>query len=491
MNRSITRVAIVALLLLAAVVVATTYWQTWAVGGLNDRQDNAIQRVAQLSVERGKIIAGDGRTVMATNIARTIGDQTLYFRRYPTGRLLSNVIGYSTQARSRTGLERSQNDYLTAANSGLDTLVDRLSGATVKGNDLHLTVRPGAQYLAERALAGKCGSVVALDPRTGRILVMATSPGYNPNQVEQDYSKIAATQAPCTPPAPLLNRATAGLYTPGSTFKLITMAAALDSGAFGPDSHFDDPGFCMEYGKKVSNYADQNGPEVFGKVTLTDALVHSINAVFCEIGKQLGPKTIIAYAKRFGFYSVPPLETPAGERAASGLYNGSTLYQPKSNSDVDPGRFAFGQERLLVTPLQMAMVAGAIGNGGIVMRPYVIDHITSPEGKLLSATRREELGPAIKPETAGKLTEMMEQVVTRGTGGNARIPGVRVAGKTGTAETAVPHVNTTWFVAFAPADDPRIAIAVVLESQRSTGGATAAPIARAIMQALLRRTPNS
>ena len=491
MNRSITRVAIVALLLLAAVVVATTYWQTWAVGGLNDRQDNAIQRVAQLSVERGKIIAGDGRTVMATNIARTIGDQTLYFRRYPTGRLLSNVIGYSTQARSRTGLERSQSDYLTAANSGLDTLVDRLSGATVKGNDLHLTVRPGAQYLAERALAGKCGSVVALDPRTGRILVMATSPGYNPNQVEQDYSKIAATQAPCTPPAPLLNRATAGLYTPGSTFKLITMAAALDSGAFGPDSHFDDPGFCMEYGKKVSNYADQNGPEVFGKVTLTDALVHSINAVFCEIGKQLGPKTIIAYAKRFGFYSVPPLETPAGERAASGLYNGSTLYQPKSNSDVDPGRFAFGQERLLVTPLQMAMVAGAIGNGGIVMRPYVIDHITSPEGKLLSATRREELGPAIKPETAGKLTEMMEQVVTRGTGGNARIPGVRVAGKTGTAETAVPHVNTTWFVAFAPADDPRIAIAVVLESQRSTGGATAAPIARAIMQALLRRTPNS
>ena len=491
MNRSITRVAVVALLLLAAVVVATTYWQTWAVGGLNDRQDNAIQRVAQLSVERGRIIAGDGRTVMATNIARKVGDQTLYFRRYPTGRLLSNVIGYSTQARSRTGLERSQNDYLTAANSGLDTLVDRLSGSTVKGNDLHLTVRPGAQYLAERALAGKCGSVVALDPRTGRILVMATSPGYNPNQVEQDYSKIAATQAPCTPPAPLLNRATAGLYSPGSTFKLITTAAALDSGAFGPDSHFEDPGYCIEYGKKVSNFTDQNGPEVFGKVTLTDALVHSINAVFCEIGKQLGPKTIIAYAKRFGFYSVPPLETPAGERAASGLYNGSTLYQPKSNSDVDPGRFAFGQERLLVTPLQMAMVAGAIGNGGILMRPYVIDHITSPEGKLLSATRREELGPAIKPETAGKLTEMMEQVVTRGTGGNARIPGVRVAGKTGTAETAVARVNTAWFVAFAPADDPRIAIAVVLESQRSTGGATAAPIARTIMQALLRRTPNS
>ena len=491
MNRSITRVAVVALLLLAAVVVATTYWQTWAVGGLNDRQDNAIQRVAQLTVERGRIIAGDGRTVMATNVAKEVGDQTLYFRAYPTGRLLSNVIGYSTQARSRTGLERSQNDYLTAANAGLGTLADRLSGSTVKGNDLHLTVRPGAQYLAEQALAGRCGSAVALDPRTGRVLVMATSPGFNPNQVEKDFSKIAATKAPCTPPAPLLNRATAGLFTPGSTFKLITMAAALDSGAYGPDSSFHDLGYCIEYGKKVSNYSDQNGPEVFGKVTLTDALVHSINSVFCEIGKELGPKTILSYAKRFGFYSVPPLETPAGERAASGLYNGSTLYQPKSNSDVDPGRFAFGQERLLVTPLQMAMVVGAIGNGGIVMRPHVIDHITSPEGKLLTATRREELGPAIKPETAAKLTEMMEQAVSRGTGGNARIPGVRVAGKTGTGETAVPGVNTTWFVAFAPADNPTVAVAVVLEGQRGTGGATAAPIAKTIMQALLRRTPNS
>ncbi len=193
MNRSITRVAVVALLLLAAVVVATTYWQTWAVGGLNDRQDNAIQRVAQLTVERGRIIAGDGRTVMATNVAKEVGDQTLYSRTYPTGRLLSNVIGYSTQARSRTGLERSQNDYLTAANAGLGTLADRLSGSMVKGNDLHLTVRPGAQYLAEQALAGRCGSAVALDPRTGRVLVMATSPGFNPNQVEKDFSKIAAT----------------------------------------------------------------------------------------------------------------------------------------------------------------------------------------------------------------------------------------------------------------------------------------------------------
>ena len=183
MNTSITRVAIFALLLLTAVVAATTYWQTWAVGGLNERQDNAIQRVAQLTVKRGRILAADG-TLMATNVEKKVGDRTLYLRTYPTGRLLSNVVGYSTQAHSRTGLERSENDYLTAANSGINTLVDRLSGATVTGNDLHLTVQPNAEYLAEQALAGKCGSAVALDPRTGKVLVMATSPGYNPNQVE-------------------------------------------------------------------------------------------------------------------------------------------------------------------------------------------------------------------------------------------------------------------------------------------------------------------
>lgn len=490
MNRSITRVSVVALILLAAVVAATTYWQTWAVGGLEERQDNAIQRVAQLTVERGKIYSADG-TLMATNVEKRVGDQTLYLRTYPTGKLASNVVGYSTQARSRTGLERTQNDYLTAANAGLDTVLDRLSGSTVTGNDLHLTLEADAQFVAERELAGKCGSAVALDPRTGRVLVMASAPGYNPNQIEKDYSKIERIEAPCEPPAPLLNRATAGLFTPGSIFKVITTAAALDSGTYGPASRFNDQGFCTVYGKKVFNYADQNGPEKFGNVTLTESLVHSINSVYCDIGKKLGPKAILSYAKRFGFYSVPPLETPTSERAPSGLYNGSELFQPESDSEVDPGRFAFGQERLLVTPLQMAMMMGAVGNGGIVMKPHVVDRVTSPEGKLVSATRREELGPAIKPETAGQLTEMLEQAVERGTGGNARIPGVRVAGKTGTAETGIPGVNTTWFVAFAPAEDPRIAIAVVLQNQRGTGGGTAAPIVKTIMQALLRSTAKS
>jgi peptidoglycan glycosyltransferase len=282
-----------------------------------------------------------------------------------------------------------------------------------------------------------------------------------------------------------LNRATQGLYAPGSTFKLVTATAALDTGTFTPFSTFYDPGYCVEYGKPVYNFADQSGPERFGNVNFTQGLEHSVNSVFCNIGKKLGAIRILDYAKRFGFYEKPPLETPSGERFASGLYKGGRLYFPKQNFQADPGRLAFGQERLAVTPLQMAMVAAGIANGGVVMKPSVVDSIVAPGGKVIERRRPEELGRAMKPETATELTKMMELVVTSGTGTAAQIPGVRVAGKTGTAETGRSDRNTTWFVAFAPADKPRVAVAVALENQTSTGGRTAAPIARAIMQALL------
>jgi peptidoglycan glycosyltransferase len=321
------------------------------------------------------------------------------------------------------------------------------------------------------------------------VLVMATSPTYNPNLVEHDFGAIDRTQAQCSGPAPLLNRATAGLYQPGSSFKLVTAAAALDSGAFTPDSRFDDPGYCTEYGQPVKNFADQNGPEVFGNVTLAQGLQHSINSVFCNVGKQLGALKILEYAKRFGFYSTPPLETPPDERLASGLYNpNGKLFYPKHDYQVDPGRLAFGQERLGVTPLQMAMVAAAIGNSGVVMQPYVVDRIVKPGGGVLQTTKPKEFGRAISPRTAGELTTMMESVVTGGTGTNAQIPGVRVAGKTGTAETGKTGINTAWFVCFAPADHPRIAVAVTLENQlHKTGGEVAAPIAKILLEALLKQ----
>jgi penicillin-binding protein A len=488
MNRQITRLALVGLALIAALIVATTYWQTWAAAGLADRQDNEIQRVAQFSIKRGVIRAADG-TILAANRKKRVAGQTLYFRRYPQGGLFAHVVGYSTQSRSRSGIEASENDYLTGSNANLDTIVkttlDRLRGATIKGNDLWLTLRPGAQRIAMEQLAGKCGSAVALDPRTGAVLVMASRPTYDPNLVEKNFAAISHIQAACTPAAPLLNRATDGLFVPGSSFKPVTAAAALDSGRYTINSSFNDPGYCIEYGKQVHNFADQNGPEHFGTVSFLTALEHSINAVFCDIGKAIGAKAILDKAKEFGFYADPPLETPSNERSPSGLYNGSHLFSPtKPEFQVDPGRLAFGQERMLATPLQMAMVAAGVANHGVVMKPYVVGRVTAPGGGVVTRTHPHEYKRAMKPGTARDLTQMMEAVVTGGTGTAAQLPGIRVAGKTGTAETG-GTLNTTWFIAFAPADAPRVAVAVALQDQTGAGGTTAAPIARAIMQALL------
>jgi penicillin-binding protein A len=490
MNTQVSRLSLAALALIVALIVATTYWQTWASAGLADRQDNAIQRVAQFTIKRGRIYAAGKRPLLAGNVRRRVKGQTLYFRRYPTRGLFAHIVGYSTQVRSRAGLERSLNDYLTAANTNLNTVVktalDKLRGQTVTGNDVILTLNARAQNVALHALAGRCGAAVALEPRTGRVLVAATSPTYDPNLVERNYRRAVRSGGRC---GALLNRVTSGLYVPGSTFKVVTAAAALDSGKFSLGSTFYDPGYCVEYGKHVQNY-DTSRP--FGTVTFLQAMQHSINSVFCEIGKRLGARTLVRYAKRFGFYSLPPLETPDDERSASGLYRAGRLFQPKNDFQVDPGRLAFGQERLAVTPLQMAMVAAAVANRGVVMRPHVVERIVMPSGSTVTRTRPEALGRAIKPSTAAALTQMMEAVVSGGTGTAAQIPGVRVAGKTGTAETGVQGRNTTSFVAFAPADAPRVAVAVILENQTGTGGLTAAPVAKTIMEALLgvRRSPN-
>jgi peptidoglycan glycosyltransferase len=214
--------------------------------------------------------------------------------------------------------------------------------------------------------------------------------------------------------------------------------------------------------------------------------------VFCNIGKALGAKRILEQARKFGFYDRPPLETPDGERLPSGLYRGGELWFPTRDPDVDAGRMAFGQERMLVTPLQMAMVAGGIGNAGIVMRPWVVEKVVSPQGKTVARTERTQLGRAVGPVNARDIGEMMVSAVEGGTGTSARISGYRVGGKTGTAETGVPGRNTTWFIAFAGrrGQRPEVAIAVALEGQSSTGGATAAPIARTVMQALLNGSSN-
>jgi peptidoglycan glycosyltransferase len=480
--------------LLAALIVGTTYWQTWAAGGLAARQDNAIERVAQFEVKRGLIYAADGKTILAANVRKKAAGQTLFFRRYPTHGFASQAIGYSTASRSRAGLEQEENAYLTASNQDLgtffSTLGDRLKGTTITGNNVvtNLLVRP--QRLAQNLLRGKCGAAVLMNPTTGAVYVMASSPTYDPNLMEQagGYAKIESTKAQCHPSAPLLNRATQGLYPPGSTFKTITAAAALDNHVFGSYSGFNDPGYCTEYGKPVYNANDQSGPERFGNITLFDAYVHSVNAVYCQIGQKVGAAKILEEAKKFGFYSLPPLETPSDSRSASGLYNRGKLWYPKNPAfDVDPGRLAFGQERMLVTPLQMAMVAATIANGGAQMEPHLVKAVRTPSGSRIYRPSPHRLRYATSPKTAAAIRDMMVGVVQRGTGTNAQIPGVTVAGKTGTAEISANSKNyDAWFIFFAPAEHPVVAGAVIVESQpNGFGGAVAAPIAKALMQATL------
>ena len=494
MNKQISRISLIALGLLAALVVATTYWQAWQAPSLAARQDNSIERVAQFQIKRGLIYASDGKTILATNVKRKSGSQTLYFRHYPTGGFASQTVGYSTQGRSRAGLERSQNGYLTASNANLGTIwskiTDQLKGTTITGNNVTLNLKVGAQKVAESALRGSCGAAVALNPKTGQVYVMASSPSYNPNLIESNKGFASILKAPSACPgssSALLNRATQGLYPPGSTFKTVTAAAALDDKVFNPDSTFFDPGYCTEYGQKVSNALnpDQTA-ESYGHVSFLQAYQHSINAVFCNIGQAVGAKRLTDKAKQFGLYSKPPIELPASEVEASGEFDFRHHRTFDDPGKMDPGRLAFGQDKLLVTPLQMALVAAGVANNGTIMAPHLVKEVRGPDGSIVTKVKPSVWKHAMTPQTAATLNQFMQAVVTGGTGTNAAIPGIKVAGKTGTAETGRNHVYDAWFIFFAPADNPQVAGAVLLENQANGfGGAVAAPIAKQIMQAIL------
>jgi penicillin-binding protein A len=493
MNKQLRHLSVVALILLATLIVSTTYWQTWAKADLAARKGNSIALVYRLTIDRGKFLAFG--TLLATNRRHHKHGITTYTRHYPQNDLAPQVVGYSTNAGTTTGLEQSLNDYLTGANTNLSNTLkqelDKLGGQTVHGDDVILTLRPAIQRLALNELAGRCGAVVVLDAKTGAVITMASSPTYNANliTVPGGYQKITKIKGSCGDSSALVNNATAGLYPPGSTFKMVTAAAALDSGAYTPSSHFYDPGYCTEYGQHVSNAGnpDQTGAEAFGNVTLAQGFEHSINSVFCNVGKHIGGEKILEYAKRFGFYSLPPLETPPTERLASGLYKNGRLFDPSNESQIDPGRLAFGQFSMLATPLQMAMVGQTIANGGEELQPHLVDRILAPDGSLVTETTPQVLGHPIKPQTAAELNQMMQLVVQGGTAATVGFPpGLKVAGKTGTAELGLGSVYDAWFVCFAPADHPRYVVAVVVEKQPNGFGASiSAPIAKAILEKLL------
>jgi penicillin-binding protein A len=481
-SQPIMRLFGVIVLLFVVLVAWTSRWSVFEAKGLRDSALNKRPLFAALQVKRGSILADDGSV-----IARSVhGRGGTYRRTYPTGSLFGHPVGYANVALAQlSGLERFRNDVLSGQGSELDSIVTQLQGKRQAGDTIVTTLDPAAQRVATQQLqaTGLRGSVVALDPRTGAVKAMVSVPGYDPNQIGKP-GVFKQLNSPGSG-SPLLNRATQASYPPGSTFKVLTAAAAIDSGRFTPSSTIngDSP-------KTISGAPLRNdGGISWGDITLTKALTYSVNTVFAQVGGQLGIGTMADYMKRFGFYRKPPLDYPADQRIASGeRQNGRRLLPPTSGL-IDVGRMAIGQDKLTVTPLQMAMVVSAVADGGTLMTPHLTDRIVDPDGRTVTTISPSVMSRPIKPATASALNQMMRTVVEEGTGTAVQLPGIDVAGKTGTAEvgTAAQNLTDPWFVAFAPANAPRIAIAVALErSQGGFGGTVAAPIARAVLQQLLK-----
>jgi peptidoglycan glycosyltransferase len=472
MNKPVLRLYILVVLLFALLVAFTSRWTVFDAEALRDNALNKRELLQEQKIRRGTIRSADGR-VLARSVRRP-GD--IFTRRYPTDDLFAHAVGYSYTTIGRAGLERSRNDELTGRRTELVTALESILGRSDEGDDVNTTLNSKAQQAAVEALraSGHKGALVALDVKTGGVLAMASDPSYDPNGLG-DPATFARLNRDDTN-APLVNRATQNGYPPGSTMKVVTAAAALDTGRYRPDSRVSG-----ENGKVISGVPLNNfGGESFGDIDLTFALTNSVNTVWAEVGEQLGGRTMQRYMERFGFYAEPPIDYPDEQMTASGVRKGGQLV-PMTSDRVDVGRVAIGQGDLFATPLQMASVAQTIGNGGVRLKPHIMAKSIDPDGRTVDEVEPEEAAQVISRQTARDLTVMMKQVVREGTGTAAALEGVEVAGKTGTAELNNAGLNQPWFMCFTP----DVAVAVTLERfQGGTGGVTAAPIAKTVLQAL-------
>jgi peptidoglycan glycosyltransferase len=479
-NRPIVRLYGLVALLFALLVVFTSRWTVFEASSLRENRFNARGLLEQQRIDRGRIVAADG-AVLARSVR---GSEGTYERTYPTGEEFASTVGYSYIEPGRSGLERFRNAALSGqTGTNLQTILNQLQGKKPHGDEIVTTLDPAAQRVAITALGGHKGAVVVLDPRSGAVKVMASTPGFDPNALRSkaSYQKLLGETETNPPTKSLVNRATQFGYPPGSTFKVVTATAAIDTGAFTPESTVSGRDNVLISGIPLQN--DQN--ESLGQITLTEALAKSVNTVWAQVAERVGKQTMARYMRRFGFDRKPELDYPAEQMSSSGEYRGSRVLSPTSPL-VDVGRMGIGQDKLEVTPLQMAEVAAAVANHGRLMVPHLTERIIDPDGRTVERVSPRVQSVVMKPSTATAVTSMMEAVVNEGTGTTAQIPGVQVAGKTGTAETQIgTAINNVWFIAFAPAADPKVAIAVTLQGVPGQGAAFAAPVARQVMERLL------
>ncbi|HYG95542.1 MAG TPA: penicillin-binding transpeptidase domain-containing protein [Solirubrobacterales bacterium] len=482
MNRQIVKLFAFIVVLFGVLVGFTSYWSVFDAEALKEKNANKRPLLEQQRIPRGRILTADG-VVIAKSVPKGKGDAKRYVRRYPEGALFGHPIGYSFVREGDTEFEQFHNEELLGEEGEFVSIVDELLGDRQEGNDIVTNIDADAQRvaLAELQEAG-FGAVVAIEPSTGAVKVMASNAPFDPNRIPYDLTQMNRNEIE----TPLLNRATQGLYPPGSTFKVVTAAAGLDSGAITPETTIDAPGSLVVEGTPLENDFGQS----YSGAGLDEALTNSINTWFGQLGQQLGNDTLFEYMERFGFNATPAIDLPEDEVYDSGVYEESDLL--RASDPVDLARLAIGQERLLATPLQMTQVAAAVANGGKLMKPQIWKRVIDPDGRVVDELDPSVYSEPISEETAAQLTTAMEGVVREGTGTNAAISGIAVAGKTGTAETPGNKAcgggideNQAWFIGFAPADDPQIAIAVSVECTPEFGGDVAAPIFRDVAETIL------
>ncbi len=481
MNPPLRRLALVVTAMFTVLMLAGTWVQYVDAGKLRDDPRNSRTLYAELGRQRGAITTADGVVIAQSD---PVDDRYRYQRTYPEGELYSTVTGTYSVTTGPSGLEAAEDGLLSGTSDRLfyRKISDLLTGTDPAGAVVETTILSAAQKAAAEGLGDQRGAVVALDPKTGAVLAMYSSPGWDPDDLaSHDTSEAAAARASLEDAEgdPLVSKATAQTYPPGSTFKLVTTAAALESGQYTADSLIDAPA-TLDLPQTTATLSNDDGQPcgTDGRTTLANALRISCNTAYANLGIALGQDALRKQAEAFGFDQALDIPT----RVAASRF-------PDDLNTPQLAQSSIGQYDVRATPMQMAMVAAAIANGGVVMEPNLVRTVRGADLEVLDAPDPTELGRAVSEQTAASLTSMMVGVVESGTGQKAQIDGIRVAGKTGTAQNGgtAPHA---WFTSFAPADDPQVAVAVLVEDggrlgNEAFGGSVAAPIAKDVLQAVL------
>ncbi|MFH8929577.1 peptidoglycan D,D-transpeptidase FtsI family protein [Streptomyces pristinaespiralis] len=482
MNKPLRRIAIFCGLLVLALLVRTNWLQYVDADELNENSKNRRIQIERYAYERGNIIV-DGKPI--TGSVETNDTDFKYKRTYVDGPMWAPVTGYASQAYDANQIEKLQDGILTGNSDQLffDRTMSMFTGDTKRGGNVVTTLNGAAQKAAYEGLGDKKGAVAAIDPKTGKILALASTPSYDPSSFAgysgKDEKAWLALER--DKDKPKLNRALRETYPPGSTFKVVTAAAALEHGVI---QDIDDPTVTPEPyilpGTRTPMVNHASGCE---NASLNEALRVSCNSVFAKLGDDVSRDKMVETAEKFGFNN-PEIDTPV--RASASVYDKKMSRDGNAQSSI-------GQFNTAATPLQMAMVTAAIANDGKLMKPYMIDQLVSPSLDVIEKTEPEEMSRPVSSENAQLLQQMMENVVENGTGGNAAIDGVKVGGKTGTAQHGENNSKNpyAWFISYAKTDNGSpVAVAVVVEDSNArrddiSGGGLAAPIAKAVMQAVL------